>query len=51
MMEKLSVRILKLHRETYGGLSLGNLKPGEKRELTKEEVKKLLPLTQTFDEF
>lgn len=33
--------VLKLHRERFAGLTLGDLKPGERRPLTVEEVKRL----------
>jgi len=41
MFEALGLRVVSLSRVRFGSLSLGNLKPGEVRELDREEVKKL----------
>ncbi len=38
MMKALGVHVIALHRKSYGSLTLGKLKPGEKRELTPEEI-------------
>lgn len=41
MVEAAGHRVRRLHRSTYAGLTLGKLKPGEWRELVKEEVARL----------
>lgn len=41
LMESINHEIIKLKREVYGFLTLDNLKSGEKRVLSKKEVKKL----------
>lgn len=41
MIEKLGYKVLMLRREKIGELSLGNLKEGKYRELTKEEIEYL----------
>lgn len=41
LMEEIGHEVIKLKRETYGFLTLGNLKSGEKRSLTPKEVKQL----------
>ncbi|WP_307066145.1 pseudouridine synthase [Alkalibacillus filiformis] len=46
MFEALGYRIEKLKRERFGTLTLGNLQPGEYRELTPHEVKQLKDITQ-----
>lgn len=45
LFESLGYPVLKLKREKYGFLSLGNLQPGEYRPLTKKEVHDLANLT------
>ncbi|MCL1785607.1 MAG: rRNA pseudouridine synthase [Alphaproteobacteria bacterium] len=39
--EHIGLPVSKLHRESYGPVELGDLKPGEWRELAEDEVKKL----------
>ncbi len=46
MLEAVGYPVSKLKRETYGNLHLGNLKPGEYRELYKKEVSSLLNLAK-----
>lgn len=41
MFEKFGYKVFKLHRSKYGSLGLGNLKPGEWRYLTQQELSKL----------
>lgn len=41
LMESINHEVIKLKREVYGFLTLDNLKSGEKRVLSKKEVKKL----------
>lgn len=41
MLEDVNHEVIKLKRETYGFLTLDNLKPGESRALTPKEIKKL----------
>lgn len=41
MLEKVGYPVIKLRRIAIGGLKLGDLKPGEMRHLTNEEIKKL----------
>lgn len=41
MLERVGYPVIKLRRTAIGGLKLGDLKPGEIRRLTYEEVKKL----------
>jgi 23S rRNA pseudouridine2605 synthase len=41
MLEAVGHPVLRLHRSRYGGLELGDLAPGEWRELTPDEVKAL----------
>lgn len=41
MFEAIGYPVVKLHRERFGTLELGSLKPGEWRELTPEEVSSL----------
>ncbi len=41
IFQKIDQPVIKLKRETYGFLTLGDLKSGEYRKLTKSEVKKL----------
>ena len=41
MCEAVGYRVKSLHRESVGGILLGNLKRGEYRELTKEEINSL----------
>lgn len=41
MLEKVGYPVIKLRRIAIGGLKLGDLKPGEMRRLTLEEVKEL----------
>jgi 23S rRNA pseudouridine2605 synthase len=42
MLEKVGYSVIKLRRIAIGGLKLGDLKPGEIRRMTFEEVKKVL---------
>ncbi|GAA0458710.1 pseudouridine synthase [Alkalibacillus silvisoli] len=46
MFEALGYKVEKLKREQFGTLTLGKLQPGEYRELTPHEVKRLVDLTQ-----
>ncbi|WP_017184954.1 pseudouridine synthase [Alkalibacillus haloalkaliphilus] len=46
MFEALGYRVEKLKRERFGTLTLGNLQPGQYRELTPHEVKQLADITQ-----
>ena len=41
MMKKIGAQVICLRREKYGPLSLGDLKPGEKRPLSADEIKML----------
>ena len=41
IFEKIGHRVAELERLDYGPLSLGDLRPGEKRELTPREIKAL----------
>ena len=41
MMKTTGASVVRLHREQYGPLVLGDLKPGEKRQLSQEEVQSL----------
>ena len=47
MFEAIGTPVVKLKREQFGFLTLGNLVPGEYRELTKHEVKLLRVLAET----
>lgn len=47
MFEAIGTPVVKLKRERFAFLDLGNLKPGEYRELTKHEVKQLRVLSET----
>lgn len=47
MFEAIGTPVVKLKRERYAFLDLGNLKPGEYRKLTKHEVKLLRVLAET----
>lgn len=47
MFEAIGTPVVKLKRERFGFLDLGNLNPGEYRELTKHEVKRLRVLAET----
>jgi 23S rRNA pseudouridine2605 synthase len=42
MLEKVGYPVIKLRRIAIGGLKLGNLRPGEMRRLTQEEIKRLM---------
>ncbi len=42
MFETLGYKVLELHRESFGNFTLGGLKIGEYRELTKEEIDKIM---------
>ena len=42
MCEKIGNPVIRLKRVTYGGVELGNLKPGEWRFLTESEIKQLM---------
>ena len=46
IFKSLKHEVIKLKRETYGFLTLGNLKSGEYRELSLKEVKKLYSYKQ-----
>ncbi|WP_411953353.1 pseudouridine synthase [Alkalibacillus sp. S2W] len=46
MFESLGYSVEKLRREQFGTLTLGNLQPGDYRELTPHEVKQLADLTK-----
>lgn len=46
MLESLGYQVDKLKRERFGPLTLGNLNPGEYRELTPHEVKQLVDLAE-----
>ena len=41
LMEHIGHNVIKLKRESFGFLTLGNLKSGEKRTLSTKEVKQL----------
>ena len=41
MFEAIGYPVVKLHRERFGNLELGSLKPGEWRELTPQEIESL----------
>ena len=43
MFDAVGNKVVALHRETFGPLGLGDLKPGAWRELTRDEVVALLP--------
>lgn len=47
MFEAIGTPVVKLKRERFAFLDLGNLTPGEYRQLTKHEVKKLRVLAET----
>lgn len=47
MFEAIGTPVMKLKREKFAFLDLGNLRPGEYRELTKHEVKLLRVLAET----
>ena len=47
MFEAIGTPVVKLKRERFAFLDLGNLSPGEYRELTKHEVKQLRVLSET----
>jgi 23S rRNA pseudouridine2605 synthase len=47
MCEAVGLPVTRLHRPSYGGLELGELKPREWRELTRAEVERLRAATQT----
>ncbi len=42
MLTAVELKVKRLHRSKYGSLSLGNLRPGQWRDLTAAEVKSLL---------
>ena len=46
MFKAVDLPVMKLKREGYGDLTLGNLRPGQYRPLTNEEVKHLLHLSK-----
>ena len=46
MLEAIGHRTLRLKREAYGNLQLGELRPGEWRYLTQEEIEGLYKLTE-----
>ena len=43
MFEAVGHPVRSLHRERFGDLTLGNLQPGQWRELTPEELRHLVP--------
>ena len=43
MFEAVGHPVRNLHRERFGDLTLGNLQPGQWRELTPEELRRLIP--------
>ncbi len=45
LIKSIGHEVIKLKRETFGFLNLGNLKSGEKRRLTSKEVKQLFNLS------
>ena len=47
MFEAVGCKVIKLKREQYGFLELGNLRPGDARELSPHEVKQLRALAST----
>jgi len=47
MCEAVGHPVHRLHRRAYAGLTLGNLRPGEWRELTRDEVESLRAATRT----
>ncbi|WP_020059648.1 23S rRNA pseudouridine(2605) synthase RluB [Bacillus sp. 123MFChir2] len=47
MFEAVGCKVMKLKRESYGCLELGNLRPGDARELSPHEVKQLRALAST----
>ena len=47
MFEAIGTPVVKLKREKFAFLTLGSLRPGEYRELTKQEVKWLRVLAET----
>ncbi len=47
MLEAIHCPVIKLKREQYGFLTLGNMKPGDTRELSPKEVKQLRNLAVT----
>jgi 23S rRNA pseudouridine2605 synthase len=47
MCEAVGLPVTRLHRPSYGGLELGELRPGEWRELTRDELDRLRAATQT----
>lgn len=51
LMESVGHEVIKLKREMFGFLSLGNLKSGEKRQLSSKEVKKLYNLAKNKSSF
>jgi pseudouridine synthase len=48
MFEALGYHVEELERISFAGIELGDLKPGDWRELTREEVKKLKQLVESF---
>lgn len=46
LFESIGYNVIKLKRESFGFLTLGNLKSGEKRKLNSKEVKKMYNLAQ-----
>ncbi len=45
MMKRIGSRAIKIHRESYGPIHLGNLKSGARRELSADEVAQLVNKT------
>ncbi len=50
MFETLGYKVLELHRESFGNFTLGNLKTGEYRKLTKEEIEETIKRKQNAKE-
>ena len=51
LMASIGHEVIKLKREMFGFLSLGNLKSGEKRNLSSKEIKKLYNLAKNKSSF
>src|SRR5699024_10548014 len=47
MLEQLGYPVLKLKREKYGMITLGNLQPGEYRALTHQEIHQMRTLAKS----
>ena len=44
MIEALGLRVMRLSRQSFAGLAVDGLYPGEARELTGDEIRKLNPI-------